>query len=296
MVGAADKRRRLAPHPLTSSVAAVSAPSKHWTAEQARVWGSASWQQIADAVLYEVHDELVKRLAPRPGERWLDLATGSGAVALRAARAGARVTAQDLAPGLVETGRKLAAEQGLTVRFDVGDSAQLAYADASFDVVSSAHGIVFATDHAAVARELARTCRPGGRLGVTYWLPNPELAKLMDRLGYTRPPGADRPRDWADPTYVRGLLGRSFELEFAQAMCHWRSESGEAAWRLLIGSDGPAKAAVASLSTEACDALHRDWVEYFERHRDTDGVSVPRPYLLVIGRRLAAQGDIDVRS
>jgi ubiquinone/menaquinone biosynthesis C-methylase UbiE len=152
----------------------------------------------------------VTRLAPKPRERWLDLATGSGAVALRAARVGAQVTAQDLAPELVETARQRAAEQGLSVRFDVGDAERLPYADATFDVVSSAHGIVFAVDHTAVAREIARTCRAGGRLGVTYWRPNPPLTELMARVGYTRPAGADQPRNWSDPSYVRHLLGKTF--------------------------------------------------------------------------------------
>jgi SAM-dependent methyltransferase len=256
-----------------------------WKVEHGRVWGSAAWQQIADRVLFQVHDELVAHLEPRPGERWLDLATGSGAIALRAARAGAQVTAQDLAPALVETARRLAVEQGLSVRFDVGDAERLPYADSSFDVVSSAHGVVFATDHVAVARELARTCGPRGRLGVTYWRPNPELAALMERVGYTRPVGADRPRDWGEPEYVRGLLGADFELQFIEAVCHWTADSGEDAWRLFIESDGPAKTGVAALSGAQRDALRRDWVDYFERHRGDRRVSVPRPYLLVIGRR-----------
>jgi SAM-dependent methyltransferase len=256
-----------------------------WKIEQGRVWGSASWQRIADTVLFQVHEDLVARLEPRPGERWLDLATGSGAIALRAAKAGAQVTAQDLAPGLVDTARRLAVEQGLSVRFDVGDVERLPYADSSFDVVSSAHGIVFATDHAAVARELARTCRPGGRLGVTYWRPNPGLAALMERVGYRRPVGADRPRDWGEPKCVRGLLGADFELHFIEAVCHWTADSGEDAWRLFIESDGPAKAGVAVLSAAEYGALHRDWVDYFERHREGRRVRVPRPYLLTVGRR-----------
>jgi SAM-dependent methyltransferase len=260
-----------------------------WKAEQARVWGSALWQDVAETVLFHVHDELVKRLGPQPGERWLDLATGTGAVALRAARAGAQVTAQDLAPALVETARRLAAEQRLSVRFDVGDAEHLPYSDASFDVVSSAHGVVFAVDHAAVARELARVCRPGGRLGLTYWRPNPELAALMERVGYTRPAGAGRPRDWGQPDYVSGLLGGDFELEFVEAVCPWTAESGEATWRLFIGSDGPAKTGVAALPAAERDALHRDWVDYFERHRTDGGVTVPRPYLLIMGRRGAAR-------
>jgi SAM-dependent methyltransferase len=173
------------------------------------------------------------------------------------------------------------------VRFDVGDAQRLPYPDASFDVLSSAHGIVFTVDHKAVASELARACRVGGRLGVTYWRPNPPLAQLMSRVGYTRPAGADQPRDWSDPRYVEGLLADDFELDFAEAVCHWRAESGEAAWRLFIESDGPAKTGVAALSSDARETLHRDWVSYFEQHRDGAIVDVPRPYLLVMGRRRA---------
>ena len=259
-----------------------------WKAQQSQVWGSGSWQKAAEA-LSPVHDELVARLAPRPDERWLDLATGTGAVALRAALAGARVTAQDLAPALVETARLLAAERGLEVRFDVGDAERLPYPDASFDVVSSAHGVVFAADHRSVARELARTCRAAGRLGLTVWLPDPGLAELWDRIPAERPAGADRPRDWTRPEYVDELLGGRFELEFVEAVCPWSAESGEASWLRLITADGIAKAGVATLSAREHDALHRDWVEYFERHRDGDEVSVPRPYLLILGRRRGAE-------
>jgi SAM-dependent methyltransferase len=262
----------------------------NWKAEQARVWGAASWQDIAETELFRVHDELVSRLAPRPGERWLDLATGTGAVALRAARAGAVVTAQDLAPALIETAGRLAAKEGLQIRFDVGDTERLPYPDAGFDVVSSAHGVVFAVDHAAAARELARVCRPGGRIGVTYWRRNPELAALMDRIGYQRPTGAGRPRDWARPEYVTELLGGEFDLEFVEAVCPWTGESGEATWQLLITSDGPAKAGVAALAPGEREALHRDWVEYFEGHRTGCGISAPRPYLIVLGRRKAIAG------
>jgi ubiquinone/menaquinone biosynthesis C-methylase UbiE len=253
--------------------------------DQARIWGSASWHKIAERQLFPVHDELVARIYPQPGERWLDLATGTGAVALRAARAGADVTAQDLAAGLVETARQLAAQEALRIRFDVGDAERLDYADASFDVVSSAHGVVHAYDHGAVASELARLCRPGGRLGLTYWLPNPELQALMERVGYVRPRGADLPGDWMRREYVAGLLGEAFELKFAEAVCPWTGESGAAMWRLLIESDGPAREGVARLSGAERAALERDWIEYFEGHRTLRGISAPRPYLLILGRR-----------
>jgi SAM-dependent methyltransferase len=256
-------------------------------ADQARIWGSASWHEIAERQLFPVHDELVARLHPRPGERWLDLATGTGAIAVRAARAGADVTAQDLAAGLIETARRLAADEGLSVQFDVGDAERIAYPEASFDVVSSAHGVVHAYDHRAVASELARVCRPHGRLGLTYWLPNPELQAMMERVGYARPQGADLPSDWVRPDYVTGLLGEAFELEFAEAVCQWTGESGAAMWRLLIESDGPAREGVARLGRGERAALERDWIEYFERHRTPTGISAPRPYLLILGSRRA---------
>src|SRR5687767_956505 len=129
---------------------------EEWKAAQADVWGAGNWQAIAETELFPVHDTLIEQLSPTPGERWLDLATGTGAVALRAARRGAEVSAQDLASDLIETARRAAADEGLAVRFDVGDAEHLPYADASFDVVSSVHGIVFAADHSAVARELGR--------------------------------------------------------------------------------------------------------------------------------------------
>jgi ubiquinone/menaquinone biosynthesis C-methylase UbiE len=257
-------------------------------ADQARIWGSAAWQQIAERQLFPVHEELIARLGPHPGERWLDLATGTGAVALRAARAGAEVTGQDLAPGLIETARDLAVKEGLGVDFEVGDAERLDYPDASFDVVSSAHGVVHAYDHRAVAEELARVCRLGGRLGLTYWLPNPELQALMERVGYARPPGADLPGDWVRRDYATAMLGDAFDLKFAEAVCPWTGESGAAMWRLLIESDGPACEGVVGLRAAERDALKRDWVDYFERHRRSVGISAPRPYLLILGRRRTA--------
>ena len=130
-------------------------------ARQAAAWGSAPWERVA-ADATDIHDDLIARLGVTPGERWLDLATGTGAIALRAARRGAAVTAQDLAPRLIETARRLAAEEGLEVVYEVGDCEQLPYPDASFDVVSSAQGVVFAPDHRAVAGQLARVCRRAG--------------------------------------------------------------------------------------------------------------------------------------
>jgi 2-polyprenyl-3-methyl-5-hydroxy-6-metoxy-1,4-benzoquinol methylase len=89
--------------------------------QPAEMWGSADWQRVAET-MSSIHERLVTALAPQPGERWLDVATGTGAVALRAARAGARVTAQDIAPRLIETAVRVAGEEGLAIQFEVGES------------------------------------------------------------------------------------------------------------------------------------------------------------------------------
>jgi hypothetical protein len=108
----------------------------------------------------------------------------------------------------------------------------------------------------------------------------------MERVGYTRPDGAGRPADWARRDYATNLLGEHFELDFAEAICAWTGGSGEAFWQLFLRADGPAKAGVAALPHDERAALRRDWVEYFECHRSEAGISAPRPYLIIHGRRL----------
>ena len=109
-----------------------------------------------------MHDDLVHRLGPEPGERWLDVGCGTGAVAMRAARAGAKVTGVDISEGMIETARRRAAEERLDISYEVGDAEGLPVADASFDVVSSSVGLIFAPDHEVVARR-AGARRPARR-------------------------------------------------------------------------------------------------------------------------------------
>jgi ubiquinone/menaquinone biosynthesis C-methylase UbiE len=129
---------------------------------QSVMWGNGPYQRITETIT-DIHDVVLERLAPQPGDRWLDLACGTGAVAERAAAAGATVTGVDLAPVLIETAKERAAELGLEIDYRVGDAENLELEDASFDKVSSTCGIMFAPDHEAVARELARVTTPAGR-------------------------------------------------------------------------------------------------------------------------------------
>jgi ubiquinone/menaquinone biosynthesis C-methylase UbiE len=127
------------------------------------LYDRGAYEKIEDNAA-DMHDHLIRALGVRAGERWLDIATGTGAVALKAARLGADVTGQDLSSRLIRIAAEKAVSAGLSTRFAVGDCERLPDPDASYDVVSSSVGAVFAPDHRAVARQLARVLRKGGVL------------------------------------------------------------------------------------------------------------------------------------
>lgn len=258
-------------------------PFEELKSKMAHVWSSAPWER-AEHTLESVHEHLIRVLAPGPGMRLLDVGTGTGAVARRAARDGAKVVGVDPAAGLVEAARRLAAEEGLDVRFDVGDAESLPYDDSSFDAVASSMGLIFAPDHARVAAELARVTRPGGRVAFSAWKENffePVLGK------YTPPPepGQGDPLAWSEPAHTEELLGSSFELAYEDGDAPLITPSGEAGWELLSTSVGPFHARVKSLDAEEREQLHRELVEYLESFRDGDGIFAHHRYVIVIGRR-----------
>ncbi len=253
-------------------------------ARTATAWSSAPWED-AEYMLAPVHERLVAALEPKPGKRWLDIATGTGAVALQAARAGAEVTGLDLAPGLIETARRRAAKEGLDVRFDVGDAETLPYEDASFDAVSSSMGVIFAPDHAAAAAELARVARPGGRLAFTSWRPETGFFPVVVKYRPPLPEGAGDSEEWGREEYIERMLGDAFELAIEPGTMYFEFESGEAGWETSVRSVGPFKTAAENLEPDQRHAFHRDFVEHLEAHREGKGVRLPGEYLLVLGTR-----------
>ena len=251
-------------------------------------WSAAPFENLEPDIAV-MHDDLVQRLAPRPGERWLDVGCGPGAVAMRAARAGADVTGLDLAPGLIETARRRAEEEGLSIAYDVGDAEALPYPDGSFDVVSSSVGVIFAPDHRAAASELARVVtRPAGRLGVSAWRPDQGICAMFKVMGEFQPPppeGVGSPFDWGSEDYVIGLLGDAFDLEFAEGDAPHLGDSGEQVWERMRAYAGPAKMLHESLEPARREELARRMAEFWEGFRTNGGISQPRPYLLILGTR-----------
>jgi len=252
---------------------------------QSVMWGNGPYQRVTDT-LTDIHELVVERLEPGPGDRWLDLATGTGAVAERAAAAGAQVTGLDLAPVLIETAKERAGERGLEIEYVVGDAERLELADASFDKVSSTCGIMFAPDHEAAAGELARVTKPGGRIALANWTPQGGLAQMFKVMApYMAAPPPSSPFDWGDESRVRELLGESFELELEEHVSTLTVPSGEDYWELFSTSYGPTKTLADSLGDRR-EELHRDWVDFFETNYKSNGEIVhTREYLLVLGTR-----------
>jgi SAM-dependent methyltransferase len=248
------------------------------------VWSAGTYERVA-ARLAPVQDELVEMLEIRPGDRVLDLATGAGEVAVRAATRGATVTGIDIAEPMLEKARQRAEEEGAHVTFDLGDVEYLPYDDASFDVVASSFGLVFAPDHANVAAELARVARPGARLGFTAWKPNPRLGELYRR--FTEEPIEGREAyEWGREDHVEDMLGEDFELDFVDGTLWLEADSGEEIWKLFSESAPPVIALVRQLDGERREQFHRAFVDLYEGYRTPGGgVRAPRRYLLVLGRR-----------
>jgi SAM-dependent methyltransferase len=173
------------------------------------MWALGDYAAVATEVIAELGPTLVEAVAVEAGERLLDVATGSGNVALPAARVGARVTASDLTPELLEVGRRQSSAEGLEIAWETGDAEALPYADHTFDVTTSCVGVMFAPHHQAAADELVRVTRRGGRIGLIAWTPAGFIGQMfatMKPYAPPPPPGASPAPLWGDEGHVRGLL------------------------------------------------------------------------------------------
>jgi SAM-dependent methyltransferase len=217
----------------------------------------------------------VATLAPARGDRFLDLACGTGGVALIAARAAAEVTGIDISPDQLSKARAAATEAGLAIRFDEGDVEELPYDEASFDVAASAFGMIFASDHARAAAELSRVCRSGARIALTSWFRD-DWADLGARLRPDYEGVASWP--WSDEAYVSGLLP-DFELGFERGGSTIAADSAEALWELLAASVPPLKAWLEGLDEAGREHARAEYLPLLS------GGELTREYLLVLGTR-----------
>jgi SAM-dependent methyltransferase len=220
--------------------------------------------------------EFFPRLDIQPGERVLDVACGAGQLALPAARAGAAVTAVDIASNLIAQAKTRAAAESLRVDFQEGDAEQLAFPDASFDVVFSLIGAMFAPRPELVASELLRVCRPSGRVLMANWTPAGFIGQMFKLNAKHVPPPAGMPAPtlWGDEDTVRSRFGNGVsELRFAKRLYPLRYPFAPSdVVEFFRAYYGPTNRAFASLSADGQAALRRDLQEHWSAHNTaTDG-------------------------
>ena len=257
----------------------------------AAVWSAGG--QHYDAISRGIADAIehaVLRLNPRPGERILDLATGTGWTSRRVAQRGAIVTGADIATDLLEAARANASAASLPIDYQIGDAENLPFEDGSFDAVVSTFGVMFASRPQAAARELARVCRKGGRIALTTWLTDGNLFKMFQVMKRYMPPppspAPPSPFEWGNPERVRDLLGPAFEVRFERGVSYYREPSAEAAWETFSTGYGPTKALAAGLDADRREALRADFIAFHAGFPTPLGICVPREYWLTVGVRM----------
>jgi SAM-dependent methyltransferase len=252
-------------------------------------WSAGDYSRVGNIILITA-ELLCEAVNPRAGQRVLDVASGSGNAALAAARRFTDVISTDYVPALLDEGRKRAEAEGLPMAFQEADAENLPFPDASFDVVLSTFGAMFAPDHEQVARELVRVCRPGGKIGMTNWTPEGFLGDFFRTMGKHVPPpaGVRSPMLWGSEGHLQQLFGDSLvELTATRRMFVWRQPSPRAWIDYMRTFYGPTLKAFASLDGAGQERLIADLEAMIAGHNAaTDGtMEVHAEYLEVVAVR-----------
>jgi 2-polyprenyl-3-methyl-5-hydroxy-6-metoxy-1,4-benzoquinol methylase len=256
----------------------------------AAVWSSGG--DAYDSVSRQIGTALehcVVRLDPRPGETILDLATGTGWTSRLLARRGANVIGADIASDLLAAATERAKKEGLKIEYRIGDAEKLPFADQTFDGVTSTFGVMFASRPESAAAELARVCKPGGRIALATWLPDSSVFKMFQVMRPFMPappsPPPPSPFEWGNRDRVRALLSRDFDLRFEEGVATYFDRDGAAAWDAFVTGYGPTKSLAKSLDEERRLALKQAFIASCDAYRTELGISIPRQYLITLGKR-----------
>lgn len=197
---------------------------------QQQTWDAGDYAAVATTI-YPTAEVLCEDVGFSAGQRVLDVACGSGNVALAAARRHCHVVGIDYVPSLLERARERAAAERLAIEFRDADAEALPFPDATFDVVLSAFGVMFAPDQARATGELLRVCRPGGLIGLANWTPTGAAADMfrVSAQFVPPPPGVRPPVEWGTPQRLRELFGdRARSIRIRDRVVLLRAESAEA--------------------------------------------------------------------
>lgn len=235
--------------------------------------------------------QFLDRLGVAPGAALLDVACGSGQLALIAARRGAKVTGVDIATNAIVAARGRAAAEGLDARFDEGDAEDLPYGDASFDVVTSLFGAMFAPRPDLVAAELLRVCRPSGTIAMGNWTKEGFIGQMFKTFArFIAPPGMPAPVLWGDEATVRERLGGGVsDLRLTRVVYQFDYPFGPAEVVEFFRTNyGPTTRAFATLGDADQAALRGELVALWTSHNQSSDPArtvVDGEYLEVVGTR-----------
>ncbi|HEV7808362.1 MAG TPA: methyltransferase domain-containing protein [Solirubrobacteraceae bacterium] len=255
------------------------------------LWAAGDPDAIAE-LSWEVGAVVAGTVPIDAGMKVLDVGTGTGSVAIRAAAAGADVVALDIAPEQFDAARRRADEAGVEVEWVEGDAEALAFDDDSFDRVLSAFGASSACDPDAAALELVRVCRPGGEIVMANWCPESLPGRLSTMLRARLAPEAataTAASEWGTHGHVRRRLGGQLVLAMEPLSVDLVFESVDAMLAHYEASFGPLIAAKADLDAQLYENLRKELRAWMEELDAGDGETrVPASYLLVVGHKPVA--------
>lgn len=259
---------------------------------QQATWASGDFSVVAARIVYHA-EQLCETADLQAGWRVLDVATGSGNAALAAARRGCEAVGVDYVPALLERGRIRAGAEHLSVEFVEGDAEDLPFPAGSFDAVTSIYGVMFAPQHEHAAAELARVCRPGGRIALACWTPEGFIGETFRLFsGYLPPaPGLQPPVRWGDEAYQRELFGDSAaSVTSYPRTAIFRFKSAEENVEFFRTFYGPTLRAFEALPTDRQAALNDEMVTLarrFDRNAGNGAIAIAADYLETIIERAA---------
>ena len=257
------------------------------------MWAAGDYPLMVETFLLPVGERLAAACDLGPGRRVLDVAAGTGNASIPAARTGATVTASDLTPELLQAGRRTAEAEGLELDWVEADAERLPFEDASYDVVMSSIGVMFAPHHQDAADELVRVCRPGGTIGLLSWTPEGMLGALFRTIkpfAAPPPPGAQPPPLWGSEQHLSGLFGErvAFETIERDVLDITAFERPRGYAEHFIAYYGPAIAARANAARDGREAQFDEAIGQFcdEWNRGTaDRARFEMEYLVAVGTK-----------
>ncbi|MFP3585974.1 class I SAM-dependent methyltransferase [Paraburkholderia sp. SIMBA_055] len=256
---------------------------------QQAAWSTGNYA-VVGTTLQIVGEALCEALDLRAGSRVLDVAAGNGNATLAAARRWCDVTSTDYVASLLDAGRARAQAEGLSVEFQEADAEALPYADASFDIVMSTFGVMFAPDQEKAAAELARVCKPGGRIGLANWTPDSFIGQVFKTIAMHIPPpaGVASPALWGTKARLETLFeGKTRKIVANSRHFTFRYRSPEHFVEVFRTFYGPVNKAFGALEGERQAALLGDLMTLIKsRNRSGDATLVlPSEYLEVVIER-----------